>query len=276
MNDRMRAAPTGCRHPWAVVRARAIAAACTLLAAVVLAGCVSTGGERPAVNESDAAAVNVQLGLNYLRDNELALAQTKLERALSEDPHSADVHGALALLDERLGDSQQADREYHRALALSHRSPQMLNNYAVYLCSHDRAVEGVRYFEEAATDPLYPTPWAAYTNAGVCLHQVHRDAEAMQRFTRALQLRPSFVDATYQAAGLEFAQQHYVAARLRIELYLMSNQGNPALLLLGWQIARAQGDAAGQQRYADRLVREFPDSSQAHALENAVGRSGSG
>jgi type IV pilus assembly protein PilF len=250
------------------------------LAGAALAACTTTTTVQrddtpPPINNADAAAINVQLGLDYLQKNELALAQGKLQRALSEDPHSADVHGALALLDERLGDAKGADREYRRALALSNRSPQMLNNYAVYLCSHGRSAEGVRYFEEAAANPLYPTPWAAFTNAGICLRGVHQDTEAMQRFAHALQINPAFADAAFEAANLEYSQQHFVAARLRIDLFLMNNHATPSLLLLGWQIARVQGDPVGQERYAVLLGRDFPNSPQAHALELAS-RSGSG
>jgi len=255
-----------------------------VLACALLAACTTTTtttnrlsepiGSEP-INNVDAAAINVQLGVSYLQKNDLSLAQTKLQRALTENPHSVDVHDALALLDERLGDAKGADREYRRALALSQRSPQELNNYAVFLCSHGRPTEGVRYFEEAAVNPLYATPWAAYTNAGICLRGVHQDDAAMERFTRALQIDPAFADAALEAASLEFAQQHLVAARLRIDLFLMSNRPTPALLLLGWQVARAQSDAVGQQRYALLLARDFPNSPQAHALEQAS-RSGAG
>ena len=273
------------RHgPGADVRQRgtwiAAAIACTALAActtttTTTSSFAPSAGDSASGNRADAAAINVQLGLDYLQKGELGLAKTKLTRALSEDSHSADVHGAMALLDERLGDAKGADREYRRALMLSQHSPQVLNNYAVYLCSHGRPDEGVRYFEEAAANPLYPTPWAAYTNAGICLHGVHKNVEAMQRFTRALQIKPSFANAAFEASNLEYAEQNFVSARLRIDMFLMSNRPTPALLLLGWQIARAQSDAVGQQRYALLLARNFPNSPQAHALELAS-RGGSG
>jgi type IV pilus assembly protein PilF len=226
-------------------------------------------------NNSDAASINVQLGLDYLQKNELALAQTKLQRALKEDSHNANVHGALGLLDERLGDDKGADREYRRALALSQHAPLWLNDYAVYLCSHGRQAEGVRYFDEVAANRLYSTPWAAYTNAGVCLRGEHQNAAAMQRFTRALQANPAFAEAAFEAASLQYAEQNVVEARQRIDRFLMGNRPTAALLLLGWQIARAQGDAVGQQRYALLLGRDFPSSPQAQALQLAS-RSGSG
>jgi type IV pilus assembly protein PilF len=253
------------------------------LAAVALAGCTTTTTTTSApqptvsakVNNQDAASINVQLGLDYLQKNQLALAQTKLTRALKEDSHSANVHGALGLLDERLGDAKGADREYRRALTLSQHAPLWVNDYAIYLCSHGRQAEGVRYFEEAAANPLYMTPWEAYTNAGVCLRGEHQNAAAMQLFTRALQLNPAFAEAVFEAASLQYAEQYQVEARQRIDGFLMNNRPTAALLLLGWQIARAQGDAVGQQRYALLLARDFPGSPQTQALELAR-RSGSG
>ncbi len=266
--------PFGVARPYGAATAAmvlGIALACTGLAGCAGGGAAATNTQPS--NNTDAANINVTLGLDYMRQGNLQLAQTKLERALSEDSHNADVYVALALLDERLGQAKDADRDYHRALGLSHRSALVLNDYAVYLCSHGRSAEGVRYADEAAANPLYQTPWAAYTNAGICMHNLHRDTEAMQRFTRALQSNPAFADAVFEAASLEFAQQRYLQARLRVDAFLIKNPSTPQLLLLAWQIAGAQGDSDGQQRYKQRLNQEFPDSGQARALQIAAQRS---
>lgn len=235
-----------------------------LLVAGGLVACASSGSTSS--RKSDAAAINVQLGLGYLQQGNLAIAKEKLERALSEDPNSANVHAALGLLDERLGKDKDADQEYHRALSISSQDPSILNSYAVYLCSHGRAVEGVRYFEQAATNPLYRTPWAAYTNAGVCLRSAHHEEEAAQRFQRAQQSNPAYAEAIYQASDLDFSLQHLAQARLRIDLFLLNNPATPDLLLLAWRIAGAEQDAQATTLYGARLQKEFPNSDQAHAL----------
>jgi type IV pilus assembly protein PilF len=213
-----------------------------------------------------AARINMQLGLGYLQEGNLPIAKEKLERARSMDPHNPEIHGAMALLDERLGKDKEADKEFRTALELDSHDPAMLNNYAVFLCSHERADEGVRYFEQAAANPLYPTPWAAYTNAGVCMRAVHRDADAAQRFARALRANPAYSEAVYQASDLDFQQQKLADARFRIDVFLLTNPATPDLLLLAYRIAQAQNDAVAQQRYGARLAQEFPNSDQAHAL----------
>ena len=142
----------------------------------------------------------------------------------------------------------------------------MLNNYAVYLCSHDRVAEGVHNFEDAAANPLYRSPWAAYTNAGVCLRQAHRESEAAELFVRAQRSNPSYAEAVFQASDLDLSQQKYAAARIRLDYFLTNNPATPDLLLLGWRIAQAQNDPAASARFAQRLATEFPNSEQAHAL----------
>ncbi len=243
-----------------------------LAGTVLLGACASTGGAGG--RNPEAAGYNVQLGLGYLQQGNLAVAKEKLDRAAVQDPDNAQVHAAMALLDERLGKDKEADREYRSALALSPHDPAMLNNYAVYLCAHGRAADGERYFEQAASNPLYATPWAAYTNAGVCLRGVHRDEEAAQRFSRALQVNPTYAEAVYQASDLDFSAQRNAQARLRVDLFLLNNPATPDLLLLAWRIASVQQDADGADRYAARLRREFPNSEQARALGGKLANPG--
>jgi type IV pilus assembly protein PilF len=213
-----------------------------------------------------AARINMQLGLGYLQQGNLPIAKEKLERARSQDPHNPEIHGAWALLDERLGKDKEADKEFRTALETDSRDPAMLNNYAVFLCSHQRPDEGVRYFEQAASNPLYSTPWAAYTNAGVCMRAAHRDADAAQRFARALQSNPAYSEAVYQASDLDYQQQKLADARFRIDVFLLTNPATPDLLLLAYRIAQTQDDGVAQQRYGARLKEEFPNSDQARAV----------
>ena len=75
------------KHPShsAPPRRRALVAA-VLLAA--LAGCSSGAPKRPDKLD-DAAVYNTQLGINYMHQNELAVAKDKLDRAVKQDPSYA-------------------------------------------------------------------------------------------------------------------------------------------------------------------------------------------
>jgi len=241
-----------------------LCAACAALP-LLLGGCSSASPQKSA-RTHDAAAYNTQLGIAYMNQGDLARAKEKLDRAVSQDPGSADVHSARAMLFERMGDTPHADGEFRTALRLAPRDPKVMNNYAVYLCQSGRTEEGVKRFLEVAQNALYPTPEAAYTNAGVCLRTMKRDDEARVDFSRALRLQPNYAEAEFQLATLQFQHGELSGARTSIDTFIGSFPETPDLLLLGVRVARAQGDRVAAQRYARKLQLDFPETEQARAL----------
>jgi type IV pilus assembly protein PilF len=251
---------------------RAWLGAAALLA--MLSACNSMPPRSENAND-EAAGYNVQLGLGYLQQGNLAVAKEKLERALKESPRNPKVHSAMGLLYERLGDPKRADDEYRTALRYAPKDPDVANNYAVFLCKSNRTEEGVKYFLEAARNPLYRTPEAAYTNIAVCLRAAHRDEEAKQNLQQALTIKPNFAEAAYQLADLEFQRGHLNDARTALTHYTSSFEATPDLLLLGVRIARAMGDRVAAEHYARSLRMDFPTSEQARALSDLTHSPGS-
>jgi type IV pilus assembly protein PilF len=248
-----------------------VPAALAALAACALGACSSGAAPLHQANQQQAADANTQLGIQYLNQGDLNLAKLKLDRALEEEPGNANVHSARAMLFERMNLPAKADEEFRTALRLAPHDPDVINNYAVYLCQVGRTDDGVKHFLEAAHDALYRTPQAAYTNAGVCLRAAKRDDEARADFNAALQLRPNDAEATFQLATLDFDHAQLLAARTRIDGYIGNYQATPDLLLLGVRVAHAQGDAVAAQRFARRLKLDYPGSDQARALEHNPG-----
>jgi type IV pilus assembly protein PilF len=232
--------------------------------AIGLAACASQ--QSTTKNNNNASDYNTQLGIAYLRQGDIPLAKEKLDRALKENASNPAVHGARAMLFDRMGQPAQADREFKTALSLAPNDPDVNNNYAVYLCQSGRTDEGVRRFEEVARNALYRTPWVAYTNAGVCLRTAKRNSQAARNFQQALAVRPNFAEAAYQLGDLEFQDGHLPEARKAIDTYLSAFEETPDLLLLGVRIAKAQNDRVAAALYARKLRLDFPSSTQAKAL----------
>jgi type IV pilus assembly protein PilF len=235
------------------------------LLVALLAGCVN---QQKAAQQRDAAIYNTELGIAYMRRGDLAIAQTKLDRALKENPDDPDVHSARALLFARLQQPQQADDEFREALRLAPKNPDFQNNYAVYLCSVGRNDEGVQTFMQAAHNPEYLTPELAYVNAGICLRASHHDVEAYQMFVDALTIRPNFAQALWQLADINFSEGKLADARQEIDAFIAANQETPDLLLLAVKVARAQHDDLDAALYARRLQLDFPNSAEARELAN--------
>jgi type IV pilus assembly protein PilF len=253
------------------MNARTVAAVPRLLAAgaasLLLVACGGTSPQRPERTRAQTAgSLNLQLGIAYLQQGNLALAKEKLDRAAAQNPRDPIVHSARALLAEKLGNEREAEKLYLSAERLAPDSPDISNSFAVFLCRTGHPDEGVKRFQAVARNPLYRSPEIAYTNAGVCQRGAGKLDEASTSFARALATRPNHAEAVFQIADLDLARGRPADASAVLERFLGAFRPTPDLLFLGVRIAREMGDRAAEERYARRLRVEYPDSDQLRKL----------
>jgi len=198
---------------------------------------------------------------------DVALAKDKLDRALAEAPGSADVHSARACCSIAMHDPEKADAEFRTSLRLAPHDPQVVNNYAVYLCQNGRTEEGVRRFEEAAPHALYRTPEAAYTNAGVCLRAAKRDEEARADFAAPWRSGRTSPKPFYQAHGAAVSARRARPGAPPASMPSSAATRRPRICCCsGVRVARAQGDKVGAQRFRAPAADGLPGTDQARAL----------
>lgn len=232
-----------------------------------LTACVTSGDSQIGHKDKQAAATyNLQLGVNYLTQGNLAEAKTKLDKALEQDPRNADAQFAAGLLYDRLGENKTADGHYSRAVDLNPKNPEALNGYAVFLCRKGNRDKGEKLALQAASDPLYKTPEVAFTNAGNCALDGGQSGKAEQYFRRALTVRPNFAPALLQMAELELKASNLLPARAFLERYQQAARPSAESLWLGVRIERGLGNAAAAADYARRLKEDFPTSQETKAL----------
>lgn len=232
--------------------------------ALVLVLCLAACGGAGVRNDEDAARINTQLGINYAQRGQYAMALDKLKRALSQDESLAGAHSAIAFVYQNMNEPAKAEKHYRRALELQPDDPALKNNFGAFLCSRKRADDAERLFLEAARDPRYGTPEAAWTNAGLCLKA--QDSEKAERYFReALQLKPDYREALAQMAGIAFRQRDYLRARAFLQRYDLSRSATPELLYIAARTEAALGDTGAAQFFERRLKLEFPESEEAAA-----------
>lgn len=238
----------------------------SLMASALLLTACAGNTTQPVPAGREAAHANVQLGVAYMQQGQLALAKEKLERAAKQDPRGAEVHSALAYLNERLDRPDVADAEYRLALRLSPNNSEVGNNYAVFLCRSGKVDAALKQFDLAARDRLYATPWAALTNAAVCLRSVNRGGEAVRLLEQAIAARPNYTPAVFELADLQLELGAPGVAGQVVDRYLALGLSAPDVLLLGVRAALAREERQTAQNLARRLRREFGSSEQAKAL----------
>jgi type IV pilus assembly protein PilF len=253
------------------MRIRYAAAVMTALFGVVLAGC-SHNGLAPGKTGEQAAAVNVQLAIEYMKIGKLAPARETIERALSQDPGNANVQLTAGLIYERLGEKSKAERAYASAARIGKQDPNIQNNYAGFLCRTGKAAAGEKLLNEVAQNPLYQTPEVALLNAGVCVGNNGNQIDAERYFNRALAIRPNMPQALLELGNLEMDRGDAAQALVLTQRYLAVNPATPEVLWLGARAQRKLGDATAAAGFARRVETEFPNSEQALMLRSGVDR----
>jgi type IV pilus assembly protein PilF len=253
------------------MRPRGLVAVTVAVLGSTLAACMHSG-LAPGKSGAQAAAVNVQLAIEYMKIGKLASSRETVERALTQDPGNANVQLTAGLVYERLNETAKAGRAYATAARLGKQDPNIQNNYAGFLCRTGKAAAGEKLFNEVARNPLYQTPEVALVNAGVCVGSNGDALDADRYFNRALAIRPNMPEALLQLGDLAVARGDGAQALDIVQRYLAVNPPTPEALWLGFRAQRKLGDAAAAAAFARRVQTEFPNSEQAQLMRSGVDR----
>lgn len=213
-----------------------------------------------------ASDINLELGIDYFRKGNLSMAKDKIDRAIEQNPRNAKAQSAAGLLYDRLNDPNKSDAHFEKAVALDPANPEILNNYAVILCKRGKQQKGEKYFLQAANNPLYKTPEAAYLNAGNCARGAGDLDNAEVNYRKALSVKPRFTQALYEMADLELRQKNFLSARGFLERYMEAGKTNAATLWLGFRVEQGLGNTAVARSYAQRLKKEYPSATETKEL----------
>jgi len=233
-----------------------------LFVVLLLSACTSS------IDSQKASDANAELGVRYLQQGRLKLANEKLLKSLSQNPNSVISNHYFALLQERLEQNQEANKYFQKAISLRPENPEIRNNYGSFLCKTSRPQAAVSQFLAAVKDPLYSTPEFAYTNAGICLRKASRtnDAQAETYFRLALKKRSSFPSALLQMAKLYQDRRNYPKAYAFMSRYESVGKSSPEALKLCATINVKMGDNAKAQSCRSTLLRLFPSSPEAEQI----------
>ena len=230
----------------------------------MLCGCVTSTTETRHFEESDeAAGHNYQLGVQYFRKGNYALARDRLMRALDFDPKMAPAHSMLALTYVQLSNTRLATEHFDLAVRYGPNDQDVRNTYAVFLCAQEKYDEARKQFDRAIDIRENDNPEVMMSNAGVCMAKIP-DLELAERYFRqAIARRPNYGEALIQLAALKHRTEDNLTARAFLQRYLASNDASAAVLYLAIQIETELGMDREATDYLNRLLRDFPDSPEA-------------
>ncbi len=240
------------------------------LLVAVLAGCTSTGGTRiyseQISEDTKAAEINMQLGVNYMQRGDYEVALVKLQRSLQQDPNLPSAHNTIGVLYQRLGEVDKAEHHFKEAVERAPDYSEAQNNYGVFLCQQKRYKEAEQRFLQAIKNPLYNNADQAIENAGICVGLIPDSTLAEEYFRKALQINPNLSKSLFQMAELSYRNIEYDQANAYLERYQAVSQWTPQALLLAIKLAEKKGDQDAIASYSLIMRARFPDSDEARQV----------
>lgn len=247
-----------------------------MAAGLALAACTTTEVQQGVGSKADlkeAARLNTQLGIDYMRKGQFDMALEKLRRALEQDPDLGTAHSSIALVYQRRGEAELAEEHYREALDLNADDPGTMNNFGIFLCGQGEIEDAEKIFVKAARHKANAFPADAWANAGVCVRRDPKKLDTAETYFReALQLNPRHPNALAQMALTRFEKQDYLRARAFLQRYESVAKATPQTLWLGARTERKLGDLQSARGYERRLKTEFPDAPETYELLKKSGK----
>ena len=178
-----------------------IVSAVSAAAGVLLVACAT-----PTPDMKKEASARMQMGVTYLEQRNLPAAMRELTRAAELDPENPEIDMTLGLAYQSRGDLGKAEEYMRKAIRKKPDYAEAHNNLGFVLSLQGRSEEAIREYEKAVANVLYPTPEYAYYNMGKEYVRLKDLGKAEVMYRRAIALNPSFVDA-YRGLALVQAEK---------------------------------------------------------------------
>ncbi|WP_018912401.1 type IV pilus biogenesis/stability protein PilW [Thiomonas sp. FB-6] len=260
--------------------ARAATAWTLGLALAVLGGCAAPGGgasgsgnyagTAPGTQPTQAdksARIRLELAEGYYQRGQPDVALGEVTQALQEDPGYVPAYTMQALIHMSLGQNDQAESSFRKALSLAPSNPDTLHNYGWFLCSVKRYPESFEMFRKALAVPGYRNAQRTDLAYGVCQYRAGDLPGAEKTLRQGFALDPSNPALSTNLAMVQYLRHEYPKAMFYIRRVNSGNAATAQTLWLGVLIARKAGDAVSSNQWSQQLVQKYPDSAEAIAAQ---------
>lgn len=218
------------------------------------------------VDHKQAALANVELGLGYLSQGQVARAKAKLTHAIKLAPEMPEAHSAMAYFFEMVGENKDAEKEYKKALKYGVGKGAVYNNYGAFLCRKERFQEADSAFHQALLDKDYTRTAEVYENAGLCALKWKDNTKALEKgsdyFWASLRHDPNRSSALLELAAIQLTQGKPQEAKALLSRYKNVAEPSARSLWLSVQAAKATQDKDAFANHAMLLKNLFQDSPE--------------
>ncbi len=226
----------------------------------------------------------VQLGLEYIKRNDIHRARKHLSRALEIDPSDASANASMGLIYHQEGENEKADDFFKKAIASNENYTPGRTYYGAYLFSLQRYQDALEQFLIASKDTRYEGRAQVFSNIALCQIKLKKNTLAIEAYLKALQLDRvngialSGITELYIQEGAYDKSQHYYNRLVR----LIRENGMRHTAQSLWQGIRiadyfkSRDQAVGLAYLLNEMYPDSEENTAAHSLLNLSGNYNSG
>jgi type IV pilus assembly protein PilF len=249
----------------------ALLAACSTTTSTT-SGPINEVGDRPSANaESDPnrrARARLELAGAYFGRGQMDVALDEVKLALAADPNLVAGYNLRGLIYGNMGETALAEESFRRALAISARDIDTMQNYGWFLCTQKRYSEAQVQFTNALAVPQNRAVARTLRTQGVCQGIAGQLAEAETSLLAAFELEPTNPSTAVNLAEVLYRRGDYERARF----YIRRINNQPTLmsaqtLWLAARIEKRLGNQNGVQELGGQLVNRYRESREARSYE---------
>jgi type IV pilus assembly protein PilF len=236
----------------------------------------STSTQAEPITESDEpearkrARIRLELASGYFEQGQTAVALDEIKQSLLALPTYAPAYALRGLVYMKMSETALAEDSFRRALQLNGKDPDVLHNYAWFLCQQSRHAEAVKMFDLALTTAAYAGQAKTLMAKGWCQVRMGRSADAERSFARSYELDAANPVTGYNLALLLYQRGEDARAQFYIRRLNNSELANAESLWLGIKIERRASNTQAMEQLAQQLQRRFPRSREWAAYQRGA------
>jgi len=246
---------------------------------LLFSACVTTSNSSLTDKADPNVAVEryVQLGLEYIKRNDLHRARKHLSRALEINPEDASANASMGLIYHQESELEKAEELFNKALQSDPNYTAGRTYYGAFLFSQQRYQEALSQFELAAKDTRYEGRAQVFSNIALCNIKLEQHTAAIDAYLKALQLDRgngialSGITELYIQQRMYDKAQHYYNRLVR----MIREQGMQHTAQSLWQGIRIADYYQSQEQalgLAYLLNEMYPDSPENALAETLLGK----
>ena len=240
---------------------------------MAMVGCVTTTtgpGEPKKWEPEERAQAHVDLGMTYLSRNQYETAQTEFDIALQINPQSDTAYHAVALLNTRLDNNDEATRAFAKAVSLNNSNYSAVNDYGIHLCQQGKVSDGIRELSRIETENANDQVLATRLGLGICYFRGGSYAQSETYLRFVLDQSPTIPQALLPMAEISFIAENHLSARAFLERYFGTGAVTERSLYLATKVEHQLGDLNKANQYRRELKRRYPQSILTPELETLL------